>query len=52
MCMSSVGIMNISLTILLDLSPEGSEKNFIDFSYNTLPMDTDITNSFHYGEFD
>ena len=46
--MSSVGIMNIFLTILVVLSPEGLQKTYIDFSNNTFPIDTVTINVFHY----
>ena len=45
--MSSVGIINILLTILVYLSQEGLKKTNIDFSNNTFPIDTGIINLYH-----
>ena len=49
LCMSSVGIMNISLTIFESyLSPEGLEKIYIDFSSNAFPIDTLWVSYIHF----
>ena len=47
-CMSSVGKMNISLTILVLFESRRFRKNFFDFSNNTFPIQTGIINLFHY----
>ena len=47
LCMPSVA-MSMSLIILVYLSSKGLEKTYIDFSNNTFPIDTCITNLFHY----
>ena len=41
---SSVGILNIPLTILVVIESRGLEKNYIHFSNNTFPLSTVITN--------
>ena len=50
--MTSVGVVNISLTILVAFEgatySESLEKTWIDFSNNAFPEDTGITNFFHY----
>ena len=47
-CMSSVGKMNIFLTIVVVLESRSLEKTFIDFSNNTFPIETGIIDLFYY----
>ena len=44
--MSSIGKMDISLTILVYLCPEGLEKTAIDFSNSTSRIETGIIKLF------
>ena len=46
--MSSVGKINISLTILVVFESTRFTKTFNDFLNDTFPVDTDIINLFHY----
>ena len=46
--MSSVGKMNIFLTIVVVLESRSLEKTFIDFSNNTFPIETGIIDLFYY----
>ena len=47
-CISSVGIINISMTILFVFQFRRFRKTFIDFCNNTFPIETGIINLFHY----
>ena len=46
--MSPVGKVNVSLTILVVLTPEDWKKIFIDFSNNKFLIETGSINLFHY----
>ena len=51
--MSSVGIVNVSLAILVKYESKGFRKEtYIDFTNNAIPIDTVITNFIICVEFD